>query len=129
MRLLHIHSESEWTLYCCAVLSLQYCSWTHCGFLSANVLDKAREGSERDRTLIYSVEQQEVASVKVNNFKNDLLMQQLHALIFITLQTCYLRAITKTMDYRLVSFVLLMVCCWCVCFNIWALLCVCLWGE
>lgn len=41
----------------------------------------------RERALIYSVEQQEVESVKVNNFKVYLLMQQLHALIFIILQT------------------------------------------
>lgn len=82
---------------CVCEYRLQYCSpsdsWTHCRFLSVNVLNTSREGDKkesqcvRERALIYSVEQQEVESVKVNNFKVYLLMQQLHSLIFIILQT------------------------------------------
>lgn len=56
-----------------------------------------REWSGGDRALIYSGERQEVVSVKVNSFKDYLLMQQLRALIFIIPQTSHG---TKVETYR-----------------------------
>lgn len=94
LRTLHESCFALKTCGCVCLCTLQSCSttdnWAYCRLPPVNTLNTVKEKRETECVMIYSAQQQEAETIRVNTFKVYLVMQRPHTqhpLIFVIFQT------------------------------------------